>query len=308
MRILNNISDAIGDTPIVKINHISGKGAKAHVVAKLESFNPMSSVKDRIGKSMIEDAEKKGLITKETLLIEPTSGNTGIALAYIAASKGYKITLAMPDTMSIERRNLLKSLGANLVLTPGSKGMKGAIEAANQLNDETPNSYILNQFANPANPEMHRRTTAQEILRDTEGRIDAFVAGIGTGGTITGVGEVLKEKIPHIKVYAVEPDASPVLSGGEPGPHKIQGIGAGFVPEILNTKVYDEVIRVTNEDAMEGARTLALEEGILVGISSGAAFHAALQLAKRDDYAGKTILVLLPDSGERYLSLGFLGS
>ncbi|MBF0442980.1 MAG: cysteine synthase A, partial [Oligoflexales bacterium] len=273
------------------------------IYAKLEYFNPMSSVKDRIAASMIEDAERKGLIDRETLLIEPTSGNTGIGLAFVAAVKGYRILLTMPETMSVERRSLLKSLGATIVLTEGSKGMAGAVAEANRLHGETPNSFILNQFGNPANPEVHRRTTAREIIRDTEGKIDAFVAGVGTGGTITGVGEILKKEIPGIKVYAVEPLASPVLSGGSPGVHRLQGIGAGFVPEILNREIYDEVIKVSNEDAIESVKQLACREGLLVGLSAGAAFHATLELGKREQYKGKTLLTIFPDSGERYLSL-----
>jgi cysteine synthase A len=278
------------------------KGLKGEVVAKLESFNPFSSVKDRIGLAMIEDAEKKGLLKKDTVIIEPTSGNTGIALAFVAASKGYNIILTMPETMSVERRKLLKALGAELVLTEGAKGMKGAIAKAEELVAKNKNSFMPQQFKNPANPEIHRKTTAEEIWRDTDGKIDILIGGVGTGGTITGIGEVIKSRKPSLKVIAVEPVKSPVLSGGEPGPHKIQGIGAGFVPDVYNSKIIDEIIQVEEENAGNTSRKLAKEEGILVGISSGAAVWAALQGASRDESNGKLIVVILPDSGERYLS------
>jgi cysteine synthase A len=282
------------------------KGSVADVVGKLESFNPLSSVKDRIGVSMVEAGEKDGSIKKDTVLIEPTSGNTGIALAFVAAAKGFRLILTMPETMSIERRNLLQMLGAELVLTPGSEGMAGAIWKAEELVKETPNAVMPQQFQNPANPEIHRKTTAEEIWRDTDGKVDIFVAGIGTGGTITGVAEVIKPRRPEFKAIAVEPKDSPVLSGGKPGPHKIQGIGAGFVPEVLNTEVIDEIIHVTNDDAFETARRLAREEGILGGISCGAAAWASLEVAKRSENKGKLIVVILPDTGERYLSTPLL--
>lgn len=307
-RIAKNLTDLIGNTPLLELTkYNSSKGLNASVVAKLEYFNPMSSVKDRIAYAMITDAEEKGLINKNTIIIEPTSGNTGIGLAFVSAARGYKLILTMPETMSIERRKLLKALGAELVLTPGPEGMKGAIQRAQDLAAQTPNSFIPQQFANPANPEVHRNTTAQEILRDTDGKVDIFVAGVGTGGTVTGVGEVIKKSNPNAKVVAVEPFDSPVLSGGKPGPHKIQGIGAGFVPDVLNTGVIDEIIKVKNEDAFEAARDVAKAEGLLVGISSGAALYAAAELAKREENAGKTIVVLLPDTGERYLSTPLFG-
>ena len=300
-RIFEDITKTIGNTPLVKINKM-GKETGVSILAKIESFNPLSSVKDRLGIAMIEDAEKKGFLKKNSVIIEPTSGNTGVALAFIAAAKGYKLILTMPETMSVERRQLLKIFGADVVLTEGPKGMQGAVEKADELAKKTPNSFIPQQFNNPINPEIHRRTTAEEIWNDTDGKVDIFIAGVGTGGTITGVGEVLKQKKPSVKVIAVEPKDSPVLSGGKPGPHKIQGIGAGFVPGVLNTKIIDEIIQVSNEDAGDTARKLAKEEGILVGISSGAALWTALKIAERAENKGKTIVVLLPDTGERYLS------
>jgi cysteine synthase A len=301
-RIYENIADTFGNTPLVKIPRIN-KGIGGTVLVKMESFNPAGSVKDRIGLAMIEAAEREGRLRPDTVIIEPTSGNTGIALAFVAAAKGYPIILTMPDTMTIERRNLLKAYGAQLVLTPGAEGMKGAIAKAKEIHDSNPAKYFMpQQFENPANPEIHRRTTAEEIWRDTDGNVDVFVAGVGTGGTITGVGEVLKSRRPGFTAIAVEPDASPVLSGGAPGPHKIQGTGAGFVPKILDTSVYSEVIRVTNDDAIAMARRLAREEGILVGISAGANVFAALQVAARPENAGKTIVTIGCDTGERYLS------
>lgn len=301
MKIANNITELIGNTPLVRINKLS-QGAYAEIVGKLEYQNPSHSVKDRIGVAMIDAAEKAGLIKSDTVILEPTSGNTGIALAFVCAARGYKLVLTMPDTMSRERRMLLRAYGAELVLTPGSEGMAGAIKKAEEIAAQSPNYFIPQQFNNPANPEIHRRTTAEEIWRDTDGKVDVLVAGVGTGGTITGVGEVLKARKPGFRVVAVEPDASAVLSGGTKGEHLLQGIGAGFIPDVLNTKIYDEIVRVKDEDALKTARRMAREEGLLVGISSGAAVWAALQVARRSELAGKLIVVILPSFGERYLS------
>lgn len=303
MKTYDRITDLIGGTPLLKLsNYISQKGLQATIYGKLEYFNPVGSVKDRVAKAMIDDAEAKGLIKPGSVIIEPTSGNTGIGLAAVAASRGYRIILTMPETMSVERRNLLKAYGAQLVLTDGAKGMKGAIEKAQELAAETPDSFIPSQFTNAANPAAHCASTGPEIWNDTDGKVDIFVAGVGTGGTVSGVGEYLKSQNPNVKVVAVEPAGSPVLSKGTPGPHKIQGIGAGFVPDTLNTEIYDEIIAVENEDAFEIGRTLARNEGLLVGISSGAAVYAATELAKRPENKGKIIVALLPDTGERYLS------
>ena len=304
-KIYEDITKTVGNTPLVRLNKLT-KGCKAEVLVKMESFNPLSSVKDRIGLAMIEAAEKEGLIDKDTTIIEPTSGNTGIALAFVAASRGYKLILTMPETMSVERRKLLKLLGAELVLTPGAEGMKGAINKATELAKEINKSFVPQQFKNLANPEIHKKTTAEEIWNDTDGKIDIFVAGVGTGGTVTGVGEALKAKKPGLKVVAIEPVDSAILSGGQPGPHKIQGLGAGFVPDILNTEIIDEIEKVSNEDAFATARKAAMEEGILCGISSGAALSAAIEVAKRDENEGKLIVVILPDTGERYLSTALM--
>ena len=306
-RAFDDITKTIGNTPLVRLNRIT-RGVNATVLAKVESFNPMGSVKDRIGVAMIDAAEAAGLIKTDTIILEPTSGNTGIALAMVAAARGYKITLVMPETMTIERRKLLKAFGADLVLTPGKEGMKGAVTRAEGMLREDPRYfYIPQQFRNPANPEIHRKTTAEEIWQDTDGKVDAIVTGVGTGGTITGIASVIKPRRPGFRAIAVEPDASPVLSGGQPGPHKIQGIGAGFIPDVLQKDLLDEVIRVTYEDAIATARRMAKEEGILIGISGGAATWAALQVAARKEYTGKTIVVVLPDTGERYLSTELFG-
>ena len=303
MKIYESITDTIGGTPLVELKNIEKKfNLKAKIIAKVEFFNPGGSVKDRIAKAMLDEAEAKGLVNKDTVIIEPTSGNTGIGLCMVGASRGLRVIIAMPETMSVERRNLMKAYGAELVLTDGSKGMKGAIAKAEELAKEIPNSFIPSQFTNMANPEIHYKTTGKELFEDTDGNIDFFVAGVGTGGTISGTGKYLKEKKPSIKVVAVEPETSPVLSKGTPGPHKIQGIGAGFVPDTLNTSIYDEIITISNEEAFEKGRESARTEGLLVGISSGAALAAAIKLAQRSENEGKTIAVLLPDTGERYLS------
>jgi len=301
MNVYSDITKTIGGTPLVRLNHLV-KGLEATVLVKLESKNPLGSVKDRIGLAMIEAAEEKGLLKKGAIVVEPTSGNTGIALAFVCAAKGYRLILTMPDTMSVERRQLLKILGAELVLTEGAKGMRGAVEKAEEIVKTTSGAYIPQQFNNPANPEIHRKTTAEEIWKDTDGTVDVFVAGVGTGGTLTGVGEVLKERKPSVRIVAVEPKDSPVLSGGKPGLHKIQGIGAGFVPGVLDTKIYDEILQVRHEDAGGTARQLAKQEGILAGISSGANVWAALEIAKRKESKGKTIVTVICDTGERYLS------
>lgn len=306
MKIADDITKLVGSTPLVRLDRIAS-GLKAHLVAKLEFFNPLSSVKDRIGVSMIKNAEKKGLIKKDTVIIEPTSGNTGLALAFVCAVKGYTLILTMPDTMSVERRQLLKGFGAELVLTPGQEGMTGAVKEAEELLAKIPNSFMPQQFKNPANPKIHKETTAEEIWKDTDGKVDILVSGVGTGGTITGVAEVIKGRKSGFKAIAVEPDNSPVLSGGKPGAHKIQGIGAGFVPDVLRMDLIDEVIRVSNEQAGEAARRLTREEGILSGISSGAATWAALQVAKRRESRDKLVVVILPDTGERYLSTWLFG-
>lgn len=302
-RIARQLTDLVGNTPLLEFSKFNAsKGLKAQVIGKLEYFNPAGSVKDRIALAMIEDAEAKGLLKPGATIIEPTSGNTGVGLAFVSASKGYKLILTMPDTMSAERRNLLKALGARLILTPGAEGMKGAIAKAEELRDATPDSIILQQFENPTNPAVHIRTTAEEIWRDTDGKIDLFVAGVGTGGTVSGVGAGLKAHNPNVQIVAVEPSDSPVLSGGKPGPHKIQGIGAGFIPKTYNGEVVDKILQVTNDDAIRTSRELAGKEGLLVGISSGAAVYAAVELAKLPENEGKTIVALLPDTGERYLS------
>ena len=303
MKVYEQITDLIGSTPLVKLkNYSANRKLEATVLAKVEFFNPAGSVKDRIAKAMLDDAEAKGLLKPDSVIIEPTSGNTGIGLASVAASRGYKTILTMPETMSVERRNMLKAYGAELVLTEGTKGMSGAIAKANELAKETPNSFIPGQFVNPANPAIHKATTGAEIWNDTDGEVDIFIAGVGTGGTLTGTGQYLKEQKPEVKIVALEPDTSPVLSEGKAGPHKIQGIGAGFVPDVLDTKIYDEIFRATNEDAFATAKLLAKKEGILVGISSGASLHAAIEYAKKPENEGKTIVALLPDTGDRYYS------
>lgn len=302
-KIYTSADQLIGGTPLLELSHIEAKeGVKARILAKLEYFNPAGSVKDRIARSMLDDAEARGVLTKDSVIIEPTSGNTGIGLASVAAARGYRIIIVMPDTMSVERRNLMKAYGAELVLTEGAKGMKGAMAKAEELAKEIPHSFIPGQFVNPANPAAHEKTTGPEIWEDTDGEVDYFVSGVGTGGTLSGVGRYLRSKKPGVKLIAVEPEASPVLSGGQPGPHKIQGLGAGFVPDTLDKDIYDEVIQVSNEDAFRVGREIGRAEGVLTGISSGAALYAALQLAKRKEAEGKTIVVLLPDSGDRYLS------
>lgn len=302
-RVAKNLTDLIGNTPLLELsNYNKANNLEARLIAKLEYFNPAGSVKDRIGYALIKDAEDKGLLNKDSVIIEPTSGNTGVALAFVAAARGYRLILTMPDTMTIERRSLLKALGAELVLTPGVDGMLGAIKKSEELAAEIPNSFIPNQFKNPANPAIHRKTTGVEVWEDTDGAVDIFVAGVGTGGTVSGVGELLKERKPSVQIIAVEPFDSPVLSGGSPGPHKIQGIGAGFVPDVFNREVIDEIFKVKNEEAFETARSLSKNEGLLVGISAGAAAFAATQIAKRPENKGKTIVALLPDTGERYLS------
>ena len=307
-KIYTSADQLIGHTPLLELTHLEkAEGLKAKILAKLEYFNPAGSAKDRVAKAMIDDAEAKGLLKEGSVIIEPTSGNTGIGLAAVAAARGYRTIIVMPDTMSVERRQLLKAYGAELVLTEGAKGMSGAIAKAEQLAKEIPGGFVAGQFVNPANPEAHRQTTGPEIWEDTDGKVDIFVAGVGTGGTITGVGEYLKSKNPNVKIVAVEPAGSPVLSGGKPGPHKVQGIGAGFVPQVLNTSVYDEIIPVENEDAFQTGRRIGSTEGVLVGISSGAAAWAALQLAKRPENEGKTIVALLPDTGDRYLSTELFG-
>ncbi|QLC48959.1 cysteine synthase A [Methanolobus zinderi] len=300
-KIYEDITKTVGNTPLVKLNRIT-EGCHATVLAKVESFNPLSSVKDRIALNMIETAEKEGYVKADTVVIEPTSGNTGIGLAFVCAAKGYRLILTMPETMSVERRKIMKMLGAEIVLTPGPGGMPGAIEEAEKMGKEIPNSFVPHQFMNPANPEIHRKTTAEEIWNDTDGAVDILVAGVGTGGTITGVAEVIKSRKPEFRAVAVEPEESPILSGGKPGPHKIQGIGAGFVPDVLNTDIIDEVIKVNSDDAFKTGQELARKEGILAGISCGAALHAALELARRKENEGKVIVVVLPDTGERYLS------
>ena len=300
-RIYDDITQTIGRTPLVRLNRVT-EGVGAEILAKLEYFNPLGSVKDRIGVNMVEAAEREGRLKADSVIIEPTSGNTGIALAFVAAARGYRLILTMPETMTVERRKILKALGAEIVLTPGDQGMKGAVEKAEELADSTPGSFLPQQFKNQANPEIHRKTTAEEIWNDTDGRVDALVCGVGTGGTITGVGEVIKKRKPEFKIYAVEPTESAILSGGQPGPHKIQGIGAGFKPDVLNVELVDEVVKVSTEQAIDIARRLAREEGIFAGVSSGAAVHAALQVGRRPENEGKLIVTVLPSLGDRYLS------